>query len=208
MLLHVYCFSIKLKYVKEIWTYFNDIYFFIVSKDLIRYDWKPCTLISWHIFCKFVRRASKMQKKKNQFNVPGILIYDVHTYINILLFKNVKTLFENHSSSIGTWWPKNVDGIYYKPFGMRGRSLWVFKDWRALLLYLTIHYTYLKNEVIKSNSLRIWIQRKWHELLTQINWDLKDNTSEGNRLSCKKILLKFYKVLNYQIFNGDRVSQT
>lgn len=153
MLLHVYCFSIKLKYVKEIWTYFNDIYFFIVSKDLIRYDWKPCTLISWHIFCKFVRRASKMQKKK----------------INL----------------IGTWWPESVDGIYYKPFGMRGRSLWVFKDWRALLLYLTIHYTYLKNEVIKSNSLRIWIQRKWHKSLTQINWDLKDNTSEGNRLSCK-----------------------
>lgn len=136
----------------------------------------------------------------------------MHTYINILLFKNIKTLFENHSrklcSSIGTWWPKSVDGIYYKPFGMRGRSLWVFKDWRALLLYLTIHYTYLKNEVIKSNSLRIWIQRKWHESLTQINWDLKDNTSEGNRLSCKKLLLKFYKVLNYQIFNGDRVTQT
>lgn len=75
---------------------FNDIIFFIVSKDLIRYDWKPCTLISWHIFCKFVRRAFK--------------IYDVHTYINILLFKNIKTLFVNHSrklcSSIGTWWPR------------------------------------------------------------------------------------------------------
>lgn len=96
MLLHVYFISIKLKYVKEIWTYFNDIIFFIVSKDLIRYDWKPCTLISWHIFCKFVRRAFK--------------IYDVHTYINILLFKNIKTLFVNHSrklcSSIGTWWPR------------------------------------------------------------------------------------------------------
>lgn len=82
--------------MKEIRTYFNDIFFFIVSKDLIRYDWKPCTLISRHIFCKFVRRAFK--------------IYDVHTYINILLFKNIKTLFVNHSrklcSSIGTWWPR------------------------------------------------------------------------------------------------------
>lgn len=94
MLLYVYFFLIKLKYVKEIWIYFNDIIFYIVLKDFIRYDWKFCILILWYIFCKFVRRVFK--------------IYDVYIYINILFFKNIKILFVNYSrkfcSFIGIWW--------------------------------------------------------------------------------------------------------